>query len=164
MNRNVILATLCYVRKDRQTLMLYRNKKKNDIHEGKWNGLGGKFLPGESPEECVIREVKEESGLSLQEPYLRGHITFPEFDGVNDWNVFIFTTYNYKGSLIDSHEGELEWINDERILQLNLWPGDRIFLKWLYNEDNNFFSAKFCYEAGKLVDHKVNFYPYKSEK
>ena len=79
-----ILATLCYVRHDSQTLMLHRVKKANDMHEGKYNGLGGKFLPGETPEACAIREVQEESGLTMIEPELKGFIDFPRFDGTND--------------------------------------------------------------------------------
>ena len=73
------LATLCYIRQNNKTLMLHRVKKKNDIHQDKWNGLGGKFLPGETPEECVVREVKEESGLHIIKPELKGILTFPEF-------------------------------------------------------------------------------------
>lgn len=75
------LATLCYIKKDGKTLMLHRIKKKNDMHEGKWNGLGGKFEPGETPEDCVIREIEEESGLNIIKPRLRGLLTFPEFGG-----------------------------------------------------------------------------------
>ena len=89
----MILATLCYVidKKNEQILMLHRVKKKNDFHEGKWNGLGGKFDEGESPEDCVIREIREESGLKIKKPRLHGFITFPNFDGKNDWHVFIYT-------------------------------------------------------------------------
>ena len=87
------LATLCYVidRSTNSTLMIYRNKKPNDYHLGKWNGLGGKFNPGESPEECAIREIEEESGLKVKSVKMKGFITFPLFDGVEDWNVFLFT-------------------------------------------------------------------------
>ena len=81
----IINATLCYLRRDRYTLMLYRNKKPDDIHQGKWNGLGGKFEAGETPEECACREVREESGLIPDELVLKGVLTFPCFDGVNDW-------------------------------------------------------------------------------
>ena len=136
--------------------MLHRIKKKNDFHEGKWNGLGGKFEQGETPEECVIREVKEESGLLLVNPKLHGFITFPMFDCKKDWYVFMFTSDKFSGELIDSKEGKLEWIPDEKLLDLNLWDGDRIFLPWL--EDDKFFSAKFDYENGKFVKHSVVFY------
>jgi len=155
------LATLCYVknREEKKTLMLHRIKKENDVHEGKWNGLGGKFEQGETPEECVIREIKEESGLTITNPQLKGFITFPLFDGVHDWYVFVFVAVKYSGDLIDSNEGKLEWIPDEKITQLNLWDGDQIFLEWL--DQDKFFSAKFFYEKKKLVKHEVSFYSIK---
>ncbi|MDZ7764918.1 MAG: NUDIX domain-containing protein [Melioribacteraceae bacterium] len=84
------LATLCYIQKENKTLMLYRNKKENDYHEGKWNGLGGKFEPGETPEDCAIREIKEEAGLTVKKLVMKGFITFPLFDGKDDWHVFLF--------------------------------------------------------------------------
>ena len=152
------LATLCYVvdKRHNKTLMLHRIKKKNDIHEGKWNGLGGKFEDNETPEECIIREVKEESGLSISSPKLHGFITFPLFDGIHDWYIFVFTADKFKGELIDSNEGRLEWIQSDKITDLNLWDGDAIFIKWL-NEDK-FFSAKFVYEKGLFKNYTVNFY------
>lgn len=152
------LATLCYVRdtKTNKTLMLHRIKKKQDMHEGKWNGLGGKFEEGESPEECVIREIKEESGLIIQNPKLKGFITFPEFDGFDDWYVFLFTVEHFSGDLIDSKEGELKWIPDNEVTKLPLWEGDRIFIPWL--SEDKFFSAKFIYENKKLISHEVLFY------
>jgi len=154
--RKTILATLCYVKNDGHTLMIYRNKKENDYHQGKWNGLGGKFEPGESPEDCVIREIKEESGLLIKKPRMCGFINFPLFDTVNDWSVFLFTADNFEGELIDSPEGKLEWIPDDKLLELNLWDGDKIFIPWLFQE--KFFSAKFEYENGKMTKYWVNFY------
>jgi len=152
------LATLCYVKdlKNKKTLMLYRNKKENDYHEGKWNGLGGKFEVGETPEECAIRELKEETGLDVKNPKLNGLITFPNFDGVDDWYVFLFTITEYSGEIIDSPEGKLEWIPNDKLASLNLWDGDKIFLEWLSKD--KFFSAKFNYENGKFIDYKVCFY------
>lgn len=150
------LATLCYVMNNDKTLMLHRIKKKNDIHEGKWNGLGGKFEPGETPEECVIREVKEESGLTIRNPKLLGIITFPMFDGNKDWYVFVFSADKHKGKLIDSSEGKLEWIPNDKLLNLNLWKGDKIFIPWLFQ--NKFFSARFNYSNGKLKNYHVKFY------
>jgi 8-oxo-dGTP diphosphatase len=155
---NMKLATLCYVidKKSDSTLMIYRNKKKNDYHEGKWNGLGGKFEPGESPEECAIREIEEESGLKVKSVIMKGFITFPLFDGIEDWYVFLFTADDFSGELIDSPEGQLEWIKNEELTEINLWDGDKIFIPWLFND--KFFSAKFNYKDGKFVDHVVCFY------
>ena len=106
--------------------MVYRNKKPNDIHRGKWNGLGGKFESGESPEECVTREVLEESGLQIHNPKLHGLLMFPNFKG-DDWYVFVFTACEFNGELIDSPEGKLEWIPDKKLTSLNLWESDQIF-------------------------------------
>jgi 8-oxo-dGTP diphosphatase len=119
------IATLCYLRdtKTRKTLMIHRTKKTNDYHEGKWNGLGGKIDPGESPEDCVKREVKEESGLTIHKPRMHGFITFPMFDGVDDWYVFLFTADSFEGSIIDSEEGDLKWVSDDMLTGLNLWGG-----------------------------------------
>ena len=150
------LATLCYVKNNKKTLMIHRVKKENDMHEGKWNGLGGKFLPGESPEQCVIREVEEESGLKIKNPELKGFLTFPKFSKNLDWYVFVYEAYEFSGKLIDSNEGNLEWINDSKLNKLDLWDGDRIFFKWM--KENKFFSAKFEYTNGKLKNHNVTFY------
>lgn len=150
------LATLCYVVKDNKTLMLYRNKKENDYHQGKWNGLGGKFELGETPEECAIREIKEEAGLSVKSLAMKGFITFPLFDGKDDWYVFLFVINDFEGELIDSAEGKLEWIENNELLDLNLWDGDKIFIPWLFQD--KFFSAKFNYENGKYKDYTVEFY------
>ena len=105
------LATLCYVRRDRQTLMIHRIKKANDMHLGKWNGLGGKLNPGESPEECAVREIFEESGLRVRNPQLKGVLTFPAFANDEDWYAFVFVVDNFEGELIDSsEEGVLRWV------------------------------------------------------
>lgn len=150
------LATLCYVICDDTTLMLLRNKKENDMHQGKWNGLGGKLDPGESPEECVIREVWEESGLTIKSPVLKGFITFPAFDEIDDWYVFVYTASQFSGELIDSAEGHLQWIKNEHLPDLNLWEGDKVFMPWL--EQEKIFSAKFIYSDKKLKDYSVIFY------
>jgi 8-oxo-dGTP diphosphatase len=150
------LTTLCYIKFGGKTLMLHRVKKQNDIHEGKWNGLGGHIEQGETPEECIIREVYEESGLTLKRPQFRGVLTFPLFDGIEDEYTFLFTSEEFTGELIDSSEGVLEWIDDSDVLSLNLWDGDRFFLKWL--EDGRFFSGKLVYKNGDLKEHKVVFY------
>ena len=150
-----ILATLCYIKHDAHTLMVYRNKKPNDIHQGRWNGLGGKFEARESPEECVIREVLEESGLSIQSPKLCGLLMFPQFKG-NDWYVFVFTADHFTGELIDSPEGHLEWIRDEKMYDLNLWESDHIFMPWI--KEGKFFSAKFEYEGDEMRGYTVTFH------
>lgn len=150
------LATLCYIKKNGQTLMLHRIKKENDMHEGKWNGLGGKLESGETPEECVIREIQEECGLVLKNPSLKGILTFPAFDGNDDWWVFVFIAKEFEGELTDSSEGNLAWVDDNELLNLNLWEGDKIFLKWL--DQRGFFSGKFIYENAKLINHDVIFY------
>ena len=152
----MILATLCYLKKNGRTLMLHRVKKDRDIHQDKWNGLGGKFEPGESPEECVLREVKEESGLTIRHPLLRGVMTFPLFDGEQDWVVFLYTATDYQGEIKECDEGSLEWIDNDKLCSLNLWEGDKLFFQWL--EQDKFFSAKFVYQNKKLMEHEVVFY------
>ena len=151
----MILATLCYVKHNGCTLMVHRNKKVNDIHEGKWNGLGGKFEAGETPEKCVFREVYEESGLSIRNPRLCGLLMFPNFKG-NDWYVFVFTAHEFTGELIDSPEGKLEWILDEKMLDLILWESDHIFMPWI--QEGKFFSAKFEYGGDKMRRYDVVFH------
>jgi len=160
--RMLKLATLVYVRRSGQTLMLHRVKKSGDIHYGKWNGLGGKFEPGESPEACAIREVREESGLTLHNPELRGVLTFPQFRSGEDWYVFVYVAHSFSGTQIHSTEGQLAWIDDERLLDLPLWPGDRIFLPWL--QQKRFFSGRFFYANGDLTAHEVVFYPFDREE
>ena len=150
------IGTLCYINDGKRTLMLHRIKKENDMHEGKWNGLGGKLEQGESPEECVVREVHEESGLTIKNPTLRGIMTFPKFDDIDDWLVFLYTANQFSGELIESDEGNLKWINNDKILNLNLWDGDKIYLDWL--KQDKFFSAKFIYKNRELKDYSAIFY------
>jgi 8-oxo-dGTP diphosphatase len=151
------LATLCYVRRDGKTLMIHRVKKANDMHLGKWNGLGGKLNPGETPEECALREINEESGLIARNAQLKGFLTFPAFADEEDWYAFVFVVEEFEGELIDStDEGNLQWVNNSELLNLNLWEGDHIFLPWL--DKPGFFSGKFIYKQGKLLSHEVVFY------
>jgi 8-oxo-dGTP diphosphatase len=150
------LATLCYPRRDGKTLMVHRIKKRNDMHQGKWNGLGGKLEPGESPEECARREILEESGLYAGSLQLKGILTFPGFANDEDWYAFVFVATDLRGELIDSPEGDLAWIEDERLTELTLWAGDLVFLPWLVRP--GFFSGKFVYRNGELVEHSVAFY------
>jgi 8-oxo-dGTP diphosphatase len=150
------LATLCYVRKDHQTLMIHRIKRENDIHQGKWNGLGGKMEPGETPEECAMREIFEESGLQARNPQLKGFLTFPAFAHDEDWYAFVFVVTDFEGQLIESQEGVLAWIDDDEVPHLSLWEGDQIFLPWL--DQPGFFSGKFVYQNGRFIDYNAVFH------
>jgi len=150
----MIPSTLVYVRRDGRTLML---RKARGHQRGKWNGLGGKAEPGEMPEACAIREVREESGLVVDALTYRGTIVFPRFDGSNDWYVWIYLA-SASGEPIAGDEGELAWIPDDELADLEIHEGDRVFLPWLDREEL-VFSARFDYEAGRFVGHEVAFYP-----
>lgn len=152
----MVNTTLCYIQKDDQYLMLHRTKKENDINEGKWIGVGGKFEKDETPEECLLREVREETGLTLTDYRLRAVITFIS----NEWEteyMYLFTANEFLGEMIDCSEGELEWVPKDKILELNIWEGDRIFLEKLLNDDA-FFTLKVVYEGDKLVDSVLKAY------
>ncbi|MBS1266417.1 MAG: ADP-ribose pyrophosphatase [Candidatus Woesearchaeota archaeon] len=151
------LGTICYIRYNNKTLMLHRIKKENDMHKGKWNGLGGKLDKGESPQECVVREVIEESGLKIKNPKLKGIITFPASEyPPEDWYVFVFVATQFSGELTETREGVLKWIDNDKLLDLNIWEGDKLFMKWI--EKDKIFSAKFMYKNKKLVNYDVDFY------
>ena len=152
----MIFATLCYLRQDGKTLMIHRIKKENDMHEGKWNGLGGKMYSGETPEECAVREIREESGLEATRMLMKGVLTFPSFSNNQDWYAFVFLVKEFKGEIIESSEGKLAWISNEELLDLNLWEGDKIFIPLL--DSPGFFSGKFVYRDGKLTDYGVKIY------
>lgn len=150
-----MLTTLCYIEKEDKYLMLHRVKKENDLNKDKWIGVGGKFEEGESPEECLLREVKEETGLILTSYKFRGIITFVS----DEWGVeymHLFTADAYEGELqentmLDCSEGELVWIPKDEIESLHLWEGDKIFLR-LLQERESFFSLKLRYEGDTLVE------------
>lgn len=150
------LSSLCYIRKDNQTLMLHRIKKQQDMHAGKWVGLGGKTEKGESPEETAIREVKEESNLQIHSLRLVGILTEPDFKDNEDWYVFVFVSDDFSGDLHECNEGELKWINNSELDNLGLWEGDRLFLKWI--DEGKFFTAKFIYKEGVLLKSSVLFH------
>jgi 8-oxo-dGTP diphosphatase len=152
----MILATLCYVKRKGRTLMLERSKQETAGQSGNWNGLGGKFKPSETPEECVRREVREESGLAIQHPALVGILTFPAFKNEEDWYVYVFVARRFKGRMRESREGRLEWFDDRKMTKLDLWEGDKYFLKWI--EQGRFFSGKFIYRHGKYIKHSVVFH------
>lgn len=155
--KNMVWATLCYLTKDNKTLMLYRNKKNQDVHEGKWIGLGGKIEENETPDECMLREVFEEAGIHITEYKFRGTLTYPKFTEGHTWNLFVYMAFDYEGEIQPCNEGELKWIDNNDILNLSLWEGDKIFLKWLY-ESEKCFSAKFTNSKSKNVTYNVNFY------
>lgn len=144
------LTTLCYIEQDDCYLMLHRTKKENDINKDKWIGIGGHFEEGESPEECLLREVQEETGLTLERYAFRGLITFC-CDGWQTEYMCLYTADRFHGELAECEEGELEWVPKERLLQLKLWEGDKIFLD-LLQQDRGFFSLKLCYERDILVE------------
>lgn len=150
----MIPSTLVYVQRDDKTLML---RKSRGHQKGKWNGLGGKAEPGEMPEACAIREVREEAGLEIDALQYRGLIVFPRFDGVNDWYVWIYVA-TAEGEPRDGDEGELAWIPTNELHELELHAGDRVFLPWL-QQRNLVFSARFDYLEGVFQGHEVAFYP-----
>lgn len=142
-------TTLCYVEQDGKYLMLLRNKKKQDENAGKWIGVGGKFEEGESPQDCLLREVQEETGLRLTQYRFRGIVTFVS-DRYETEYMHLFTAHGFEGELIPCDEGELRWVEKDEVLSLPLWEGDREFLR-LLREDAPFFSLKLVYQGDKLV-------------
>lgn len=142
------LTTLCYIEKDGCYLMLHRVKKEKDVNKDKWIGVGGHFEPDESPEECVLREAKEETGLTLTGYRFRGLITFIA-EGWPTEYICLFTAHEFTGELKECPEGTLEWVKKEEIGRLKLWEGDQIFLR-LLEEKEEFFTLKFQYEGDKL--------------
>lgn len=152
----MINTTLCYIENDGKYLMLYRNKKHNDINKGKYIGVGGKFEAGESPEECLIREVMEETGLELLSHKFRGIVTFCSPLSDTEY-MFLYTSDSFKGTLKECNEGNLEWVQKENLLSLSLWEGDKIFLEELL-KNSPFFSLKLVYDKDdKLIDSTLKF-------
>ncbi|WP_320936102.1 NUDIX domain-containing protein [Enterocloster lavalensis] len=143
------LTTLCYIERENAYLMLHRVSKEHDVNKDKWIGVGGHFEAGESPEECVLREVKEETGLTLLSWQFRGVITFSS-EGWEDEYICLFTADRFSGELTACNEGVLEWVDQEAVLKLNLWEGDKIFFR-LLNEKRPFFSLKLSYRENRLV-------------
>ena len=139
------LSTLCYIEKDGQYLMLHRTKKKKDINKDKWIGVGGHFEADESPEECILREVKEETGYTLTSYRFCGIVTFVSGNGVTEY-MHLFTADGFEGEPIACDEGELEWVDIDKIESLHIWEGDKIFLR-LLAEKVPFFSLKLVYDG-----------------
>ncbi len=152
--KKVELTTLCYIEYDDSYLMLHRIKKANDINEGKWIGVGGHIEFAESPEECLIREVKEETNLTLTSYKFRGVVTFVSGDELCEY-MALYTADGFEGKIKPCDEGELHWVKKSDLFDLNLWEGDKIFLKLLI-EDAPFFSLKLVYnEDGELIESVV---------
>ena len=144
------LTTLCYIEKENCYLMLHRVKKEQDINKNKWIGVGGHFEEGESPEDCLLREVFEETGLILTSYRFRGIVTFCSENYPTEY-MCLYTADGFTGEVKDCDEGVLEWVKKDELLNLNLWEGDKIFLK-LLKEDAPFFSLKLTYEGDRLTE------------
>ena len=144
------LSTLCYIEQNGKYLMLHRTVKKNDVNKEKWIGVGGHFEADESPEECLLREVREETGYTLTSWQYRGIVTFVSGDGVTEY-MSLFTADGFEGRPIPCDEGELAWVKIQDVEQLNIWEGDKIFFR-LLRENRPFFSLKLVYGGhGGLV-------------
>lgn len=150
------LTTLCYIEQNESYLMLHRVKKLVDCNKGKWIGVGGKLLENESPEECLLREVKEETGFTLMDYRLRGIVTFVSDEWETEY-MFLYTASDFAGELTECDEGELAWIPKKDIFGLNLWEGDKIFLKYLL-EDCPFFELKLIYQGESLEEFRFSEY------
>jgi 8-oxo-dGTP diphosphatase len=150
------MTTLCYLERGDEYLMLHRIKKKNDENHDKWIGVGGKFEANESPEDCMRREIFEETGLKPNSLSYRGIVTFVS-DIYGTEYMHLFSTSDFSGKINKScSEGELVWVEKSKIPSLNIWEGDKIFLCLLETE-KRFFSLKLCYKGDKLVQHKTEF-------
>lgn len=148
------LTTLCYIEKDESYLMLHRVSKKHDVNKEKWIGVGGHFEQGESPEDCLLREVKEETGLTLKSYRFRGILTFNFNDNESEY-ICLYTADEFEGELRDCDEGTLEWVPKRELHNLNLWEGDKIFFN-LLNQDVPFFSLKLQYQGDILIGYELN--------
>ena len=146
----MINSTLCYVFRGDQVLMLHRVKKKNDINHDKWIGIGGKFEAGESPDECLLREAREETGLTLTDWKCRGVVTFISDEAEGEF-MYLFTADGFEGELTDCPEGDLQWVSREFLNELPKWEGDQIFLDLLW-QDAPFFLLKLRYEGERLAE------------
>ena len=148
------MTTLCYIENNDCYLMLHRTKKKKDVNKDKWIGVGGHAEGNETPQECLLREVKEETGLLLTSYKFRGLITFIS-DEYEAEMMCLFTADGYTGELITCDEGELEWVKKSDVPQLPTWEGDAQFLKLLLEDEKRFFAMKLRYEGERLVEKSV---------
>ena len=143
-------STLCYVTRGNDVLMLHRVKKEKDINKDKWIGIGGKFEGQESPDECILREAKEETGLTLKNLRCRGIVTFVN-DACDGEYMFLFTADSFEGELKECDEGDLQWVSREFLNELPKWEGDQIFLDLLWR-DAPFFLLTLRYSGDTLVE------------
>ena len=150
-----MIATLCYLEKDNKYLMLYRNKKKIDINKGKWIGVGRKLETGETPKQCLIREVQEETGYKLNSYKYRGLVIF-NYNEDEPLFMYVYTSSDFAGMEKECDEGDLKWIPKNEILDLELWEGDKIFLKLLF-KNTPFFYLTLNYENDDLLSSKLEF-------
>lgn len=148
-------TTLCYVTRGDEVLMLHRVKKKNDINKDKWIGIGGKFEGSESPDECLLREAKEETGLTLTSWKCRGVVTFLTENPGDGEFMYLFTADGFEGTLKTCDEGDLQWVRRDFVESLPTWEGDRIFLELLW-KDAPFFLLKLQYDHGVLKHAVLN--------
>ncbi|MBQ8204149.1 MAG: 8-oxo-dGTP diphosphatase [Clostridia bacterium] len=143
-------TTLCHIERDGKYLMLHRIKKKNDLNQNKWVGIGGKFEDKESPEQCNAREVFEETGLTLKSADYRGIVTFVSDKWETEY-MHLFVSKSFEGEIKECDEGVLRWIDKEELLTLPLWIGDKIFLKLINNDKQPFFSLRLEYVGEELI-------------
>ncbi len=143
------MTSLCYIEQDNKYLMLHRVTKENDENKDKWIGIGGKFEEGESPEECALREIKEETGLDAEGLDYRGIVTFVSDEYGTEY-MHLFKCNAFSGEIKECDEGVLEWIDKSKLYELEMWEGDMIFLR-LLDEERPFFSLKLCYKGESLV-------------
>ena len=146
-------TTLCYIEKDNKYLMLHRVKKVNDLNHDKWVGIGGKCIENETPDECLLREVKEETGLTLTEYRLRGIVTFLSDKWEGEY-MYLYTATDYTGEMIECDEGNLEWVDIDKVCDLPIWEGDKLFFEEL-RRDRGFFTMMLRYEGDDLADHSI---------
>ena len=147
----MVNTTLCYIRRGGDCLMLHRIKKKNDLNHDKWIGIGGKLEEGESPEDCLLREVREETGLTLTRFRFRGLVTFVSDQAPTEY-MHLFTADGFAGSLRECSEGVLEWVPWDRLLELPHWEGDAVFLDLISRDSQPFFSLKLRYRGETLEE------------
>lgn len=146
-------STLCYMEQDGKYLMLHRTAKEKDVNKDKWIGVGGHFEDGESPEDCLLREVWEETGYTLMSWKYRGILTFVYGENETEY-ISLYTADGFCGEPHPCDEGELEWVEKEKVLELNIWEGDKIFFR-LLNEGRPFFSLKLVYDACDILQEAV---------